>query len=242
MKHFLLASVVALLGLGALVLTLNLLQTAPEDALVTDDQWHTVDESDYIDAEALLLAVPENELTAAEAAGLQFMREEEKLARDVYVALYDLWGANIFNNIAASERTHMEAVAVLLARYNLTDPALAAYGEFSNQELQSLYDELVAAGSQSLTAAYQVGALIEDLDIKDLATYLAQTDNEDIRLVYENLQRGSRNHLRAFNRQLVRATGQNYVPQHISERMFADIISSDTERGPRGGRNQTWQE
>ena len=41
-------------------------------------------------------------LTDAEIAGLKFMREEEKLARDAYLELFDAWGLVVFENIADS--------------------------------------------------------------------------------------------------------------------------------------------
>jgi hypothetical protein len=42
------------------------------------------------------------DLSDAEKASLTLMREEEKLARDVYVYVYDIWGTPIFSNIATS--------------------------------------------------------------------------------------------------------------------------------------------
>ena len=63
------------------------------------------------------------QLTSTEADGLRFMREEEKLAHDVYVALYEKWGLRIFNNISNSEQTHTDAVKTLLDRYGVADPA-----------------------------------------------------------------------------------------------------------------------
>ena len=45
-------------------------------------------------------------LSAKEASDLIFLREEEKLARDVYLALYDAWGTPIFLNISSSEQKH----------------------------------------------------------------------------------------------------------------------------------------
>ena len=44
------------------------------------------------------------------------MREEEKLARDVYVALGDRWGLRVFENIARAEQRHMDAVVAQLDR------------------------------------------------------------------------------------------------------------------------------
>lgn len=50
------------------------------------------------------------------------MREEEKLARDVYLELYETWDLPVFYNIAQSEQTHMGAVKTLIEKYNLKDP------------------------------------------------------------------------------------------------------------------------
>ena len=47
-----------------------------------------------------VLDIPASDLSAEETASLLFMREEEKLARDVYNALYATWGQQTFLNIA----------------------------------------------------------------------------------------------------------------------------------------------
>lgn len=138
-------------------------------------------------------------LNADEVAGLQWMREEEKLARDVYQTLGARFSLPIFKNIARSEQTHMDAVNVLLDRYGVPDPVgNNGVGVFTDPQLQALYDDLVARGTTSLVSALAVGAEIERLDIGDLETRLAQTDKADIRQMYANLERGSYNHLRAF--------------------------------------------
>ena len=130
------------------------------------------------------------------------MREEEKLARDVYNAFYDRYGLRVFSNIAASEQAHMNAVLTLLNRYGLADPAATTPGVFNNADLQALYDDLIAQGNQSLTEALRAGVLIEETDIADLQDGLALTTHADLRAVYANLLRASQNHLRAFSRQL----------------------------------------
>lgn len=171
-------------------------------------------------------------LSQADRDGLAFMREEEKLAGDVYQAMYDAWGLQIFDNIAAAERTHTQAVLDLLDRYGLPDPAEGlGRGEFSNSDLQALYDELVQTGSQSLTDALEVGALIEELDITDLR--LRASDQPDIDSTYATLERGSRNHLRAFNRQLERQ-GISYTPDYLDQATFDQIVDTTTERGRSG--------
>ena len=82
-------------------------------------------------------------------------------------------------------------------RYGLADPALDP-GQFTDANLQALYNQMIAQGSVSLTEALNVGVLIEQTDIADLQARLAQTDNADIQLVYTNLMNASYNHLAAF--------------------------------------------
>jgi hypothetical protein len=155
----------------------------------------------------LVLALPASSavsLTPAETAKLQYMREEEKLARDVYKVLGAKWEtATIFQRIAASEQRHMDAVKVVLDRYGISDPAAGmGVGEFTDPTLQKLYTQLVADGSRSLEDALGVGVTIEKADIADLEQALAETDNADLEQLYGNLLRGSQNHLRAFTSQI----------------------------------------
>ena len=145
-----------------------------------------------------LTAIPASDLSAEETAGLLFMREEEKLARDVYDQLFVLWGQPVFQNIAASEQTHTDEIKLLLDRYGLSDPVLGP-GQFTDPALQALYNQLIAQGSISLEEAMKVGVLIEQTDIADLQSRLAQTDNADIQMVYNNLMNASNSHLSAFN-------------------------------------------
>ncbi|WP_457750504.1 DUF2202 domain-containing protein, partial [Thermococcus sp.] len=138
-------------------------------------------------------------LSQDEIDGLLWMVEEEKLARDVYLTLYQEWGIQVFSNIANSEQMHMDSVLGLIEKYNLTAPeTLDQVGVFTNPELQALYDQLIDMGSRSEEDALKVGALIEETDIKDLEKWINETDNEDIKAVYSNLMAGSDNHLRAF--------------------------------------------
>ena len=161
------------------------------------------------------------------------MREEEKLARDVYRQLFDTWGTSVFGNIGDSEQTHMEAVKTLIDRYDLTDPAQSLEaGKFTDSHLQQLHDELIENGSRSETDALKVGAAIEEIDIIDLENYLEQTTKQDIEIVYENLLKGSRNHLRSFV-SVMEKRGLTYKPQYLSAEEYGEIVSSDMERGGR---------
>ena len=176
-------------------------------------------------------ALPKQPISEEEKEGLIEMREEEKLARDVYLTLYNKWKLQIFKNIAESEQTHTDSVKYLLDRYNISDPVKSdEIGKFSNPKFEKLYKELVEKGSKSVVDALTVGATIEDLDIADLEHWISKTDNEDIKLVYENLMKGSRNHMRSFVRMLERY-GANYSPQYISKEEYEQIINSQMERG-----------
>ncbi len=180
-----------------------------------------------------------NDLDADEVAALLYMREEEKLAHDVYVTMYVQWGNSIFNNIAAAEQTHTDSVLQLMALYGIADPAADnGVGEFVNSDLQALYDDLVAQGSQSLTEALLGGGLIEETDILDLQASIADTSHADIQLVYQNLLSGSENHLRSFASVYEQMTGEPYQPQLLDQATFDAIISGSNGNGNgrRGGR------
>ncbi len=194
-------------------------------------QEDTVDASDFVIAHNQISTLSVQSLDDNEKAGLIAMREEEKLAHDVYITLYEKWKTNVFRNIAASESTHTEAVRYLLERYEIDDPVKSqAVGVFTNSDFTKLYTELVKKGESSLKDALIVGATIEDLDIKDLKDLIAKTDNQDIQTVYNNLIRGSRNHLRSFSKQLTR-NGEKYTAQYLSQAEVDQIILSNQEKG-----------
>jgi hypothetical protein len=179
------------------------------------------------------LPAPVDALSASDEAALIFMREEERLAFDVYTVLGETWGLPIFTNIAEAEASHTEAVRVLLERYGLDDPVPSRpAGEFADATLQSAYDELVALGTTSLEDALRVGAIVEELDIADLRSRPA--DAPDVAQVFAALERGSRNHLRAFVGQL-ESRGASYAPTHLTQDEVDEILAGDVERGPVGG-------
>ncbi len=143
------------------------------------------------------------DLSSLEKDGLIYMRLEEKLARDVYLTLGKTYKQKMFVNIPESEQRHMDAVKALLDKYEIPDPVTDnLIGAFTNVNFKKLYDELVTKGQASFKDAMLVGKEIEELDIKDLIERIEQTDNPDIKSIYENLKRGSENHLRAFTRHL----------------------------------------
>ena len=192
---------------------------------------YKVNSSDFVVANNHVDNLPIEELTNDEINGLIVMREEEKLAHDVYLTLYNKWELNVFQNISKSELTHTEAIKYLIERYKLEDPVKdSSVGVFTNKEFTDLYKNLVKKGSMSLLDGLQVGATIEDLDIKDLNNNLSKTDNQDIKVVYSNLERGSRNHMRAFSRQIER-NGGSYIAQYLTQEEINLILSSPQEKG-----------
>lgn len=173
------------------------------------------------------------DLSATETADLLFMREEEKLARDVYDELYSFYKADglellVLARIASSEQSHMDAVLNLLEKYDLEDPAEGkSRGEFENTTLAALYQNLTSAetndvlvlneptegGKVEPPAAFYVGAWIEERDMLDIMQAISNTAKNDVVRVYTNLLCGSRSHLRSFVRQI---GADNYEPQILS--------------------------
>ena len=186
-----------------------------------------------------LASLPVEDLNDLEKESLTLMRQEEKLARDVYLTLGEKYDVPVFTNIPRAEQRHMDQLGQLLERYGLDDPiAGRERGEFASAEMQALYDDLVAQGSRSEVEALVVGATIEDLDIHDLEMALAEgVDNQDIAMVYRNLAKGSRNHMRAFTTQL-KNHGMEYEAQYIAQNDLEDIVSSDWERGQADGQER----
>ena len=170
-------------------------------------------------------------LSENERLGLIQIREEEKLAGDVYSTLYKKWGLNPFANIEKSERTHMDAIKRLLDVWNIPDPVTTdSIGVFKSPEMTELYTKLTTKGLQSLDAALSVAAEIEELDIKDIHEFLETTNKDTIKVTYQNLIKGSRNHLRTFTSQLERR-GKKYIPTHISKDYYDRIVTSRGETG-----------
>jgi len=229
----------------SLILILGVLTACDteDDVLLTDEETEIieVDESgntivDLVALDDAISQLPVSELSSVEAEGLLFMREEEKLARDVYLTLFDEWNMTTFQNISDSEQTHTDAVKTLLDRYGLEDPAAGKdIGAFTNTTLQDLHDTLIEEGKQSLSSALSVGAAIEEIDILDLEERIAQTDKADIELVYENLMKGSRNHLRSFVSVLKNQTGETYQPQYLSQEVYDSIVNTPIESSDRNG-------
>ena len=167
-------------------------------------------------------------LTEEEKVGLLFMLEEEKLARDTYIYMNNLWSMNQFDNIKNSEQTHMNAIKTILDQNNI-DYTILQEGQFYNENLQNLYNQFVIDGQVSSSNALQIGATIEDLDIVDLEDYINESTNQVLISTYQSLQCGSRNHLRSF----VSAINNNesiYIPQFLTIEEYENILNGSHEQ------------
>lgn len=160
-------------------------------------------------------------LSKADIESIQYMREEEKLAHDVYTFYAGQYDIPIFRNISRSETVHQKAIIWLMNTYNIKDLSKEKAGEFNNRELQKMYNDLTKG--TTLIDALEAGALVEEHDIQDLEMYLQKTNNADIQRIYTNLLRGSENHLRAFSRNLTRR-GAEYQPKVLNLQRFSDIV------------------
>jgi len=179
--------------------------------------------------EVLLEGLPVGVLSETEKSGILYLREEEKLARDLYAAFYEKWGVRTFSQISGSEENHMDSMKLLIDRYGLDDPVLTGAGKFADKKLQGIYDDLLAKGMVSRGEALKVAAMVEEMDIMDFREEQKKTDKPDLLAVYENLERGSRNHLRAFGRQLNKENIR-YKASFLSQEEVDAIMTSPNER------------
>jgi len=244
MKKIKLINLVAVIFTSSLLLSAcgsssNTVDEASEDTTTVDSNVTTDDSSVVSDDNSSVSqdTITSAKLSAAEIQGLLYMREEEELARDLYLDIYVATGSrlNVFKNISDNAETqHAEAMRVLLETYGLEDPSTGEHNTYTNTDLQALYDTLlnIAIGSDDL-ATLRVGALVEETDIRDILSDKAQvaSEHKDIIDTYNNLLCGSRNHLRAFVKQIENKTGSTYVTQvpELDAEVQA-ILNSDQEK------------
>ena len=223
MKSFLKFTYVVIFVFFNLALLLSSCEKSDASDILAGDE-KALSSTDSLSTDCYCIIDPSDSITANEIEMLNFMREEEKLARDVYMDMYDLYPIPIFRNIAKSEQHHMKQVLCLLEYYNLPDPASPDTGVFNNPELQALYDALIIQGSASLIGALQVGATIEDKDIFDLEQDIENTTNPAIINTFSKLSCASGNHIRSFSAWLTNK-GETYEPQFLSQEEYNEIIS-----------------
>ena len=149
---------------------------------------------------------------------LAYMWNEEKLAKDIYLAINEVNPHRTLYNIATrAETKHQAAVETLIAAYDINISNLVDYtenydeeallamspGEFGIDELNTLYSELYLKGIQSTQDALEVGCMVEVTDINDLDKDIEIAQGaDDIVNVFEHLREGSYRHYWAFDRAL----------------------------------------
>lgn len=188
-------------------------------------------------------------LDVNEKSHLIFMREEEKLARDVYLTLGTMYPDSIiFGKIDDSEQTHINAVKTILEKYGVDDPNtndnVGAYtGEDYGWYFTEKYNLLVERASISELEALYVGAFIEELDMVDINQCpevivetdngindvsecgKIYTDNTDIVELYTALLDGSDNHLEGYVKNIEKYIGEgNYQAQVLTQEQVDEIL------------------
>ena len=150
------------------------------------------------------------ELNQEQKDELFFIYQEEKVARDVYITLGNIYTSeNTFASIQKSEQRHIDAARGLCEKYGVSIDGVdeGNVGNFVLPVLQDLYDTCVSQGEESLLDALKVGEYIEVTDIDDLEHAIEMfPEHDDVERVYENLLEGSLNHLDAFQTAIIRET------------------------------------
>ena len=166
-------------------------------------------------------------LTQEAKDAIAYMGNEERLAYDVYMNLYNYHlgqgtEINQLVNIAQNaETTHISLVQSLVRKYNLGADDLTNVstpvadssitldqmpsGKYDVPAIQSLYDTLYTKGVQSPKDALEVGCMVEVTDINDLNEdiAIAQASNaQDVVDTFTTLRAGSYSHYWSFDQGL----------------------------------------
>lgn len=214
------------LGLGLALLTFVSCQEEVTETMVADKLKSVTAENI---SPTHVFTTSSDDLTQSDIDGLLLMREEEKMARDVYDYFFDTYGLQVFDRISNSENRHMTSVLTLIEYFGLNDPAQEQAGVYTNPEIQELYNQLIESGN-TVENALSTGAYIEEYDIADLEVFLKTTTNEDIIMVYTNLLKGSGNHLRAFTNTLLNYD-ITYEPKILSTEEYEIILAESGKKG-----------
>ena len=172
-----------------------------------------------------------SQLTDAEVNGILSLREEEKVAYDVYTVMFEKYESKVFKNIAENEKEHMNKIKELIDQFNLTDPIAGTIdqkGVFSNKKMQTMYDEMILGGNYGLLDALRAAARFEETDIVDLRKYLSSASDQSVINVYLNLESGSQDHLRSLVK-YIEDEGISYKPSYLSKEDFDKIMSVKTK-------------
>ena len=184
-----------------------------------------------------------------EQTHLEFMCQEEKLARDVYITLglqYPEY--SVFGNIDNSEQRHVDAATAMFMKYGFPNPSTndnpgVFTSETYGRHFTENYKALIERGTISELEALYVGAFIEELDMRDInfcpldivdmdngindisECGRVYTDQPDILRLYGNLLEGSESHLRAYVKNIEKFIGEgNYEAQVLLQDQVDEIL------------------
>jgi hypothetical protein len=172
-----------------------------------------------------------SQLSDAEVNGILSLREEEKVAYDVYTVMFEKYESKVFKKIAENEKEHMNKIKELIDQFNLTDPIAGTEdqkGVFSNKKMQTMYDEMILGGNYGLLDALRAAARFEETDIVDLRKYLSSASDQSVINIYLNLESGSQDHLRSLVK-YIEDEGISYKPSYLSKEDFDKIMSVKTK-------------
>jgi hypothetical protein len=148
------------------------------------------------------LASSTSTLTQPLQDSIQYMYNEEGLAYDIYLSLYQIYPLQQLQNIALnSESKHQEAVNQLAIKYALNLVPSSA-GIYEVEAIDELYDTLYQKGVDSEQDALEVGCMVEVVDIDDLNTFISQaqaSNAPDVVAIFDYLRKGSYKHYWEFD-------------------------------------------
>ncbi|MDZ7671597.1 MAG: DUF2202 domain-containing protein [Halanaerobiales bacterium] len=120
--------------------------------------------------------------------------QDEYLARTEYDLIMNQYGVQRpFSNIIKAEEHHIELLKPLFEKYNISIP------EDNSSEYVVLPEDI--------REALQIGVNAEIDNIEMYESFLTKDIPADVAFVFEELKRGSENHLRAFKNSLNRNDG-----------------------------------
>ena len=164
-------------------------------------------------------------LSSAEVATLIYLREEGKLARDIFVSMYRNWGSETFSNSAFSKQIHMDAMKEMLDAYKLPDPIQSHAGVFINPDLKARYDQLLTSGLRSYIDSLYVGATIEENNSLTIRGAIKESTHTDLTKSYRALLDESKKNLDVYIK-LLASKGVGYTPRFVSPAMTYGVHSS----------------
>jgi len=173
---------------------------------------------------------PRGQLSAEDQASIIYIREGAQLSRDINLLFEAAWQAQVFRDAAERQKQALRATDLLIDRHGL--PAASAEpGIYQDEQFSRLYGQFAEEGSASLPAALAAAAVLEELNILDLQTRMAQTEKADIRLVYQHLLKIASANLWSFSRAIERFGGAAYEPRYLTPLAFSELMASAGQPG-----------